>query len=262
MSVLRMSSGGMQLISRSYSFCRTWKRHLGLCSLRISCAISCTYSSQSIVCTACVGVNGYWFTLHASMHSNALRMLRSDPVAIRAASSLGRVSPSFLATCSSTSQIWLSSGAGTLTHRHRLRTASVTLEILLQTSIRRHALAYFSIVRRSPYCASRVSLSTSFKTITLNPLLEVFAVSSCRYFAVSFITSWTMYLSFKPASLGLSSMWYMLDSVVSSTSTPLDIDGLSIFHSFVSGLSFSAPGPNISRRRARMSVFLPAPEGP
>ena len=44
---------------------------------------------------------------------------------------------------------------------------SLTLDTLEHTITRRHALEYFSMVRRSECCASRLSESTSFSTSTL-----------------------------------------------------------------------------------------------
>ena len=58
---------------------------------------------------------------------------------------------------------WL--GAGTRTARHRDRMAGITWLLELATSTIRHVPMYFSIVRRSPCCASLVSRSASV-TIT------------------------------------------------------------------------------------------------
>lgn len=101
--------------------------------------------------------------------------------------------------------------------------------------------------------------------------------------------------SLLPTSLGFSSTWYALASVVNSTSSVRV--GSSIFQGLhstfswvgvargaagawvrpqslqarqreqrawhgLSGLTFSTPGPYTSRRSARMRVFLPAPGGP
>lgn len=73
---------------------------------------------------------------------------------------------SFRATWASRSTTSASVAAGTRTGSVRLRTASRTLLMLSQTRMRRHALEYFSMVRRSACCASRDSLSTSFRTST------------------------------------------------------------------------------------------------
>ena len=57
-------------------------------------------------------------------------------------------------------------GAGTLTPRHLLRMAGMTLLVELQHRIRRHVAMYFSIVRRNACWASFVNLSTSVNTTT------------------------------------------------------------------------------------------------
>lgn len=49
------------------------------------------------------------------------------------------------------------------------------------------------------------------------------------------MTSWTMCRSRLPTSLGFISVWWLLDTVVSSTSMLLD--GSAIFHGFVSTLT-------------------------
>lgn len=58
-----------------------------------------------------------------------------------------------------------------------------------------------------------------FSGLPLKPFFPL--VSTGRFFAISFITSWTTYLSWNPASLGFNSMWYVLDNVVSSRSIVL-----------------------------------------
>ena len=57
-------------------------------------------------------------------------------------------------------------GAGTRTPRHRLRMAGMTLEVELAQRIMRQEAMYFSMVRRSPCCASLLSLSASVSTTT------------------------------------------------------------------------------------------------
>ena len=57
-------------------------------------------------------------------------------------------------------------GAGTLTGKHRLRIAGITLLELLQHKMSRHVAMYFSMVRRSACWASLVNLSTSSSTTT------------------------------------------------------------------------------------------------
>mmetsp|Transcript_4094 Transcript_4094/g.14308 ORF Transcript_4094/g.14308 Transcript_4094/m.14308 type:complete len:206 (+) Transcript_4094:340-957(+) len=189
---------------------------------------------------------------------SARRMLRSEARTTREQSSGGSVSPSFFATFISKSSSSGADGAGTRTATQRLRTASSTFETLLQTRTRRQLAEYLSMVRRSECCASFESLSTSLSSSSLYPRFPV--TSSGLDLAISLITSCTTYRSLLPASLGLSSTWLLLDTVVSSRSTFRE--PTSSFHVLPSTLSFSAEGPKSSRSRASASVFLPAPDGP
>ena len=64
-------------------------------------------------------------------------------------------------------------GAGTLTARHLLLMAGISLLVELQTSIRRHVPVYSSMVRLNACWASLVSLSTSVSTTTDHKINQV-----------------------------------------------------------------------------------------
>ena len=187
----------------SYRRPRTCNSLAGDCSAKISAPIWLMYNSQSVVCTACVGLNGYELTLHVSKANNARRMFRPLAVATRVASSGGSSNFSFFATSCNKFSISSTLGPGTRTGKHRDCNASITRLGLSAMRNNRHDALYFSIVRLKPYCASRDSRSTSVSTKTLNPSHPSLSIGLDR--AISLITSCTTYRSLLPQSLGFIS---------------------------------------------------------
>mmetsp|Transcript_730 Transcript_730/g.1876 ORF Transcript_730/g.1876 Transcript_730/m.1876 type:complete len:295 (-) Transcript_730:114-998(-) len=260
-SVPTMTSGGMQLTMSSYSLPRTTNKFRAVCSRRMSPAISLTYISQSGRITSMPSVRDSppARTASASIESSARRMFRRLLATMRAINPSGTASRSSALTRDSNATHSAVCGAPTRTSKHRLRNGSITLLTLLQHSTNRHALAYFSIVRRSPACASLESLSTSFSI----SILYVFSPDAPigRDLAISLMISCTTYRSFIPTSDGLISMWYAELTVANSISF-VEPEGNVIFQGLYSTWTFDAAGPYSSRSIARMSVFLPAPVGP
>eukprot|EP01139_Manchomonas_bermudensis_P000296 Amastigsp_a292_21.p3 type:complete len:150 gc:universal Amastigsp_a292_21:841-392(-) len=132
-------------------------------------------SSQSGCWICWSSVNGYCRTRHASSDSSARRRFLRDSTARRSASTSGSLSPSLDATVLRMPTISATDGAAIRMARQRERRGSITLDVDEQMRIRRHVAEYFSIVRRSEFCAWRESLSTSLSTTALNARPEPLA---------------------------------------------------------------------------------------
>ena len=174
------------------------------------------------------------------------------------ASSGGKVKPSRLAILQRILEISCSYGAGTLICKHRDLNGKITLLRLSQLAIMRQLGMKVSMVRLSDAWADWDNWSSSWITTTLKD----FCCLESNYWlpATSLMSFWTITRSYISASLGLTSMWYMLLKttawqvvlVVELTLNSLD----SLF------ILWTAEVPYKACSMPLVSVRLPLPEGP